>query len=289
MLIIDYFHDERDPLQHHIYNEMCELYECTFSEKPNKKQIENSEYVYLGIYNHDVKNINDTIEQIKNKKVIIDQADDNCAIERYSNMNYDKLKYKVLLTRYNTKIFEDFFKNVNIDTIIFPWSININMFPKNINKTRDLCFMCFIKENRLKILNKLIDIRIRNSKLKFSCGLIFGSSYYKILNESKISIIECYRKCITQKYLESALSKNLIIGDLPIYPSEFKNYFENNIISVNFDSEKDLEEKILKYLNDEEERNKIVSRLNSIVLDKFDSNKIVPKYMQKICNKLDSI
>jgi len=225
ILIFDKYNNPRDLAQMDMYKVLNDTYDVTFSDKSNvvKLVIEgNYDYFYFGIYHPWAgleKSELELIVKLNTKPIIIDQVDNENFIYRV-NTKMDYGENCILLSRYlPNKLLENFWKG---KLELFPWYINPDRFIPQ-EKTNDIAFVCMINVNnrigadRNKISKEILKYSEDNN-LKYKIGEYWGKEYRNILTSSKVKVIDGSRFCLTQKYIESALSKCIIVGEKPISP-----------------------------------------------------------------------
>jgi len=187
--------------------------------------------LYLGIHHQGMKINWSLVFQMNKRPVIIDQADNeemmNCSL------NYRLIKEKRLLSRYLPH--DDLCYYWGDDVFLMPWYIDAKRFNEK-TKVNDIAFVCFINGIRLGLDRKKISEGLKrtiSSDGNYTCsvGEYFGEPYNEVLATTRLVIIECGRLCLTQKYIEAALSGCIITGHVPLYP---KN--DLNVIPFDFDN-----------------------------------------------------
>lgn len=233
ILVLDKYAMRRDLAQMDMYFAMEEIFEITYAtELTIYYLIKKGDYdiLYLGIYHH-VMNIDyDRVFSENKKPIIIDQADNE--EKATQKLKYDQIKQKVLLARYLPN--EAIEKAFNFKIELLPWYVNPNRF-KPALKDIDVLFICSINGERIGNDRKQIASRLKGifdkAELSYIIGEYYGNEYANILSRSWSMVVECGRKCLTQKYIEASLSSCAIIGDVPIYPDN-----ELKVIPLNFDT-----------------------------------------------------
>ena len=223
ILVIDKYNYQRDLAQMDMYNVLSENYDVIFSNSENLLNFvteDNYDYLYLGIYHPWCGDIDwDLIFSINKKPIIIDQVDNEGFIGRIdSKINY--VGDSILLSRYlPNNMLERFWKG---KLELLPWYINPDRFITQ-EKEIDIVFVCSINianrigNDRVK-MSKDIAEYCNTNKLSYVIGEYYRDTYREIITKSKAMIIDGSRYCLTQKYIEAALSNCLIIGEKPISP-----------------------------------------------------------------------
>jgi hypothetical protein len=221
ILIIDLYNYPRDLAQMDMYTALSEKFDIILANPENIINYiyeDDYDYLYLGIYHPWCGVVNwDEIFKINKKPIIIDQADNEGFMARKDS----KLFYGdncVLLSRYLPNRIEQFW---NGKLFLLPWYINPDRFIPQ-EKTIDLAFVCTININRIgndrKVMSENILKYSKENNLNSIIGQYYGDNYRKIITSSKAMIIDGSRYCMTQKYIEAALSECIIIGESPTSP-----------------------------------------------------------------------
>jgi hypothetical protein len=233
ILIFDKYNYPRDLAQMDMYYALSEVYETIFATPENLIDLiteDQYDYLYLGIYHPWCGKINwDLVFSLNKKPIIIDQADNEGFLARkISKFNYGE--NSILLSRYlpNERL-RKFWKG---KLCLLPWYINPERFiPRE--KQIDISFVCMININRLGADRKKMSEDIlkysEDNKLIHKIGQYWGENYSNVITSSRAMVIDGSRYCVTQKYIEAALSKCLIIGQKPTSP-------ENDFITISLDS-----------------------------------------------------
>jgi len=241
ILVIDKYNSLRDLAQMDMYNVLRKNYEVTFANPKNLMDFINKgeyDYLYLGIYHPwcDFKSWK-LLFDTNTKPILIDQADN----EGFMARKETKMDYEgncILLSRYlpNEKL-SIFWKE---KLYLLPWYINPDRF-KTQEKSIDIAFVCTINinnrigTNRKELSNKILKY-CEDNGLSYKIGEFWGDNYKNIITASKAMIIDGSRYCLTQKYIEAALSNCLIIGEKPTSPpNEFITINLEGINSNNID------------------------------------------------------
>jgi len=232
MLVIDYYCAPRDLAQMDMYVALYEQYEVIFANSENFADLvkaQDFDYLYLGIYHPWCGKFDwNNLLKINKKPIIIDQADNEGFIGRRDT----KFEYGdncILLSRYlpNDDL-RNFWKG---KLCLLPWYINPERFIPQ-EKTIDVAFVCSMNVNN-RIDREKLGERIlkycQDNNLSYKIGEYWGQDYKNIITSSKSMVVDGSRYCLTQKYIECALSNCLIIGERPIYPP-------NEFITVNLES-----------------------------------------------------
>lgn len=226
ILVIDKYYYPKDLAQMDMYNSLKEEYEIIFADNNNLIEYvksDNYDYLYLGIFHPwcGIQNLEEILK-INKKPIIIDQADNEGFMARKnSKMIYPE--NSILLSRYlpNEKL-SNFW---NGKLMLLPWYINPGRFIPQ-EKVIDISFICTININRLGADRKKMSIDIKNHCIENNLSHVIGENYNDysdLITKSKAMVIDGSRYCLTQKYIEAALSNCLIIGEKPVSPSnEFK-------------------------------------------------------------------
>lgn len=222
ILVIDKYNHPRDLAQMDMYYALKEKYDVIFANSENIMTLiteDQYDYLYLGIYHPWCGKLDwKLIFSINKKPIIIDQADNDGFMYRIaSNFKYEG--NCILLSRY---LPYDKLNNIWKGKIqSLPWYINPERFQSK-EKTIDVSFVCTININRLgtdrKKLSKKVFDYCENNNLSYKIGEYWGDQYNNIITSSKSMIVDGSRYCLTQKYIEAALSNCLIIGEKPISP-----------------------------------------------------------------------
>lgn len=231
ILVIDLYNHKRDLAQMDMYAAMNEVFEMDYATVDNlmsKVKANDYDILWLGIHHQGMKINWDMIFQSNTRPVIIDQADNeemmNCPV------NYRQIKEKKLLSRYLPH--DDLRYYWGSDVFLLPWYIDPKRFNKKM-KVNDISFVCLINGIRIgldrkKISNSLKSILESDGNFSYVIGQNFGEPYKEILATTRLVLIECGRLCLTQKYIEAALSGCIITGHVPLYP-------QNDLYVIPFD------------------------------------------------------
>lgn len=232
ILIIDKYNYPRDLAQMDMYQVLSEKYDVEFATNENLMTLvsqNNYDFLYLGIYHPWCGILNlEEILKINKKPVIIDQADNEGFMARKkSKIIYDD--NSILLSRY---LPNDKLSNLWKDKLyLFPWYINPDRFIPQ-EKSIDVSFICTINIVRLGVNRKKMSLDIynycENNGLSHKIGEYFDE-YNDLITKSKVMIIDGSRYCLTQKYIEAALSNCIIVGQKPTSPP-------NDFITINLES-----------------------------------------------------
>lgn len=232
MLVIDKYNYPRDLAQMDMYSVLQEKYDIIYSNPNNLIDFvkeDNYDYLYLGIYHPwcGISNLEEILK-INKKPVIIDQADNEGFIAR-KNSKIIYTENSILLSRYlpNERL-SNFWKG---KLMLLPWYINPDRFLPQ-EKIIDLSFVCTINIKRLGADRKKMSLDIKQYCMDNSLKCAIGENYKEysdIITKSKAMVIDGSRYCLTQKYIEAALSNCLIIGEKPTSP-------ENDLITIDLES-----------------------------------------------------
>ena len=235
ILVIDKYNQMRDLAQMDMYDALSQKYDIIYANYSNITSLikqSNYDLLYLGIY-HPWCGLSPTeleeILKINKKPVIIDQADNESFIARKNFRTLYNDSNCILLSRYlPNKILNEKWKG---KLFSLPWYINLKRFIPQ-EKILDVAFICMIQVKRLgsdrkKMSEDIFDYCEKNG-LKHKIGEYF-IEYSDIITKSKSMVIDGSRYCLTQKYIEAALSNCIIIGQKPTSPP-------NEFITVNLQS-----------------------------------------------------
>ena len=213
--------------------------------------------LWLGIY-HRVLPIDFTkLFDLVTSPVIIDQADNEHFMKHQGGnkaLPYNKIKRGVFCSRYlpyaPLKVYAN---SIGLTVKQLSWYINPKRF-RSEEKTIDVCFLGSMNARRNDWLDKLKNI----NEISIITGSYWGDEYADILAKSKVSIVECERKCLTQKYIESSLSGCTLVGDVVERPK--------NSLSVYYVKKLGLEKAIRMALEQP-----VVNNIESSFLSEFNS------------------
>lgn len=232
ILVIDRYNYARDLAQMDMYQVLSEEYNVGFAIHKTLMTLvkqDNYDYLYLGIYHPwcGISNLEEILK-INKKPVIIDQADNEGFIARISKKNIYS-ENNILLSRYLPN--ENLGRFWKDKICLLPWYINPNRFIPQ-EKTIDVSFVCTINIKRLGVDRKKMSLDIydycKKHDLSYKIGEYF-KEYRDIVTKSKVMVIDGSRYCLTQKYIEAALSNCIIVGEKPISPP-------NEFITINLES-----------------------------------------------------
>jgi hypothetical protein len=168
------------------------------------------------------------------RPIYFDQADNEEFVSKHKARPYLKEKHTVI-SRYlpNARI-ESFVAKIGYKLHLMPWYVDadrIRSMAGTQSKDIDVSFICS-KEGiqRRGEINEVVNQCVREFGLSHCLDDLFASAYYRMLARSKVLIIECDRKCLTQKYIEAAVLGCHIIGDRPIYPANNLQMTECNLM-----------------------------------------------------------
>lgn len=220
ILVADKFNQPRDMAMMDMYSVIGESHQLIYAdEKTLHDNIRRGNYdlLWLGIYHHVMEVPWNRFLKYNRKPVIIDQCDN----EEFMTVKieYSLIGEKKLLSRYLPNKIQAFWKE---PVYLLPWYINPERFTIN-EKTLDFSFVATIEGDRIGINRVKLAERFRQlgdeSLLAYYVGTVFGGQYRDILSVTKELFIECERRCLTQKYIEGALSGCLLTGHVPLYPA----------------------------------------------------------------------
>jgi hypothetical protein len=221
ILVIDDFFKKRDPAMLDMYTLIGEKHTLLFDYHT---YLLNKDYdiLWLGIYHYSMGIDIAQVLALNTKPVIIDQADNEETIARLDE--YKWLKGVTVLSRYlpheelSAKC-----QKLGFGLKLLPWYINPDRVPyrPQRNKTCDIAFICSLYGDR-NITRRLIELICEKENLTNCLGEYWGREYLDLLAGCRISVVECGRRCVTQKYLEGALAGCYLVGNKPSRP-------ENNL------------------------------------------------------------
>ncbi len=220
IVILDSYYERRDLAQMDMYNALDEVYNIRVAY--NGEDVINLMYwadvLYLGIY-HQAMRVNlQELFIIVRCPVIIDQADNEDFVRNFAAMGYDAIKTpKVFLSRY--------LPHPELTEVCAPapvaqlsWYIDPSRFAPAPVKDVDVAFVCRLKGIRLHWATAIQEICKRRG-WNGVIGETYGDDYKNIISRAKVFVVECGRKCYTQKYTEATLSGCTIVGDTPTRPT----------------------------------------------------------------------
>jgi hypothetical protein len=244
ILIVDKFAVNRDPAQNDMYRaierhfdvDYCSTNEALWLLLPR------SDVVFLGPYHPGLDIDWGLFVMTCDKPVIIDNADNEEQVQKAGQIGYQWMKKKIFTSRYLPhRSMTNLAAACNTSVMLLPWFIDPSRVPERGKKTNDIAFICTQYGKRIYIGTS---IRALAQKNGWTCivGEYYGPLNLFLLSRSRVSVIECERKCLTQKYIESALCRCGIVGDVPLYPPSGIQMYESNLGA-------DLEAKISAALN----------------------------------------
>lgn len=223
ILVYDLYNYPRDLAQMDMYHALEEKYNLIYANSSNLISLiteGNYDILYLGILHPWHGKIDwEQALKINRKPIIIDQADNEGFLARSNSKYIYNESNCILLSRYlpNNRL-SNMWKS---KLFSFPWYINPDRFIPQ-EKNIDISFVCMINIKRMgsdrKKMSQDIQSYCMNNDLSCMIGEYFGESYRKIITSSKAMVIDGSRLCLTQKYIEAALSNCLIIGEHPTSP-----------------------------------------------------------------------
>lgn len=217
ILVIDSFFQPRDPAQADMYLLMAEYHELiTDGDIISHLIKQDYDLLWLGIYHHRLPIDLYQVLFLNTRPVIIDQADNEEFIK--TDIKYTINNPITVLSRYlpHDKL-KKYCTKKGYDLKYLPWYVNANRVTLE-NKTCDVAFMCSMYGKRETMRDEIAALCKYNNYTSV-IGEYFGSQYLELLAKCRYMIIECDRKCLTQKYIEAALCNTAIIGDKPISPA----------------------------------------------------------------------
>jgi len=241
ILVFDFYNYPRDLAQTDMYHVLREHYgdDIKFSNKYNfsdhvKKG--NYDFLYLGIYHPWCgisRSVLEELLKINQKPTIIDQADNEGFMARLSFRNIYS-ENSILLSRYLPN--ERLSKTWKGKLLLLPWYINSNRFIPQ-EKNIDVSFVCTMGIKRLGTDRKKMSQQIKKyceeHNLTYKVEENF-KEYTDIVTRSKVMIIDGSRFCLTQKYIEAALSNCIIVGEKPTSPPN--NFITQDLESINLET-----------------------------------------------------
>lgn len=215
VFVVDKFLERRDPAMTDMYSAMAKKYSISSGDILTNPLSQNYDILWLGIYHHRMGIDINQLRYLNTKPIIIDQADNE---EFLGEINlYKGLQNVTVLSRYLPHIkLERKCAELGFAVKLLPWYVNPARMPQN-KKTCDVAYICSMYGDRL-ITKSLLEELVKD-KGKTSCiGEYWGAEYYELLSKCRMSVVECSRHCLTQKYIEGALAKSFLLGDIPYYP-----------------------------------------------------------------------
>lgn len=233
ILIVDSFAVNRDPAQNDMYRAIEKHFDVDYCSTNEELWLllPRSDVVFLGIYHPELDIDWGLFVMTCDKPIIIDNADNEEQIYKAGKIGYQWMKRKTFTSRYLPhKGIEDLAKECSTSVVSLPWYINPKRVLQRGNKTNDVAFMCTQYGKRIKIATEIREMSKVNG---WTCitGEYYGPLNIELLGKSRVSVIECARKCLTQKYIEAALCGCTIVGDTPIYPASDIKMYDSNLTS----------------------------------------------------------
>jgi len=230
ILVVDKFVVNRDPAQTDMYRAMEKHFSVTYCSTNEALWLllPRSDVIFLGIYHPGLDIDWGLLVMTCDKPIIIDNADNEGQIRSAGKIGYTWMKKKIFTSRYLPHIgMTNLASECHTSVMPLPWYINPERVSQRGNKTNDIAFICTQHGKRIKIATEIKEMAKVNG-WKCITGEYYGPLNIELLGKTRVSVIECGRKCLTQKYIESALCQCTIVGDVPIYPpSGIKMYGSN--------------------------------------------------------------
>ncbi len=271
ILIIDTFLQRRDPAQTDMYVVMSKKHTLVFNNPVEHLLLQDYDLLWLGIYHQRIQLDFSQVFYLNTAPVIIDQADNEEFLKE--TYLYRGLKEATVLSRYKPIETAEHPDIKGFTSKVLPWFIDAKRIPE-LRKTADIAFICSIYGRREAIQKSLKSIG-RKHKLRMVVGEYYGLEYAELLSKCRVSIVECERKCLTQKYLEGALASAILLGDKPLYPTN-----ELEIIQADLDDILDLEKTIRLALHFVSENKPNPNR--QYVLDTFANKEWWSKQLESV-------
>lgn len=233
ILVVDSFSVERDPAQMDMYRAMEKHHEVVYCSTNEELWVllPRCDIVFLGIYHAELPINWGLFVMTCDKPVIIDNADNEEQVYKAGKIGYQWMKRKVFTSRYLPhEGMGDLARECNTSAMSLPWYIDPGRVCQRDEKTNDIAFMCTQYGKRVKIATEIREMSKVNG---WTCitGEYYGPLNIELLGKSRISVIECARKCLTQKYIEASLCGCTIVGDTPIYPASDIRMYDSNLAS----------------------------------------------------------
>ena len=250
-------------------------------EKPN--------YVFLWlIYDEFYPKTLFSIKKISPKtKVINFCGDDDAQFYDYSSLNsffvdYSLITHKEFIKSYKNKAF-------------FSVGTNTKQFrPLDLKKEYDISFIGTPKTDRAEfvsyLMNKGIKIKVFGAGWgqypqfkKIYGGFLDKEDYTKVINRSKINL--CFNKNylgnthVIQKFFEINACKSFMLTE---YCKGYSDLFKLGKELVMFKDEKELYNKIIYYLKNEKERERIAERAYNKIIKKYSSESELKRIFKEI-------
>jgi len=233
ILVVDSFSVERDPAQMDMYRAIEKHHEVVYCSTNEELWLllPRTDIVYLGIYHVGLPIDWGLFVMTCDKPIIIDNADNEGQVKNAGKIGYQWMKRKILTSRYLPhKGMEDLAIECGTSVMSLPWYIDPERVKQRGKKTNDIAFMCTQYGKRIKIATEIREMAKVNG-WKCITGEYYGPLNIELLGKSRVSVIECARKCLTQKYIEAALCGCTIVGDTPIYPASNIKMYDSNLAS----------------------------------------------------------
>ena len=228
ILVIDNFFERRDPAMRDMYSLIGKKHTLLFDYVVSPER-EDYDFLWLGIYHRSLDIDFKQLFSHNTKPIIIDQADNEETIQRMEL--YSGLTNVTVLSRYlPNKPLESKCAEMGFTLKLLPWYVNPQRVPENF-KTCDVAFICSQYGEREKIASLLRYIE-RKTDYTATIGEYWGKEYLNRLSRCRISIVECGRFCLTQKYIESSLANCVLIGDVPKYPENRLSVIDTFLFDV---------------------------------------------------------
>lgn len=227
ILVLDQFLNKRDSAQTDMYKIMSEDYEVTFTQDVFPHVLKGDyDILFLGIY-HQSLNIDwQQVFRLNTKPVVIDQADNEEFLDKH---RYSVSDLTVLSRYLPHEPLENFCQQIGAKLLPLNWYINPERFYSQ-EKTCDVAFIGSVHGGRDTIKKNVVHVCEKN-KWTYVVGEHY-SDYAELLSKTRIMIVECSRKCLTQKYLEAILSGMVIVGDNPKRPENLVPVIEADLYDV---------------------------------------------------------
>lgn len=227
ILVVDQFLNKRDSAQTDMYKIMSEDYDVTFTQDVFSHLLKGDyDVLYLGIY-HQSLNIDwQQVFRLNTKPVVIDQADN----EEFLDKHRYAVKNLTVLSRYLPhKPLELFCEQIGARLLPLNWYVNPERFYSQ-EKTCDVAFIGSMHGGR-DVISKNVEYVCKKNGWTYIAGEYY-EDYAELLSKTRVMVIECARKCLTQKYIEARLSGMFIIGDTPEFPINDVRVIQENLYDV---------------------------------------------------------
>lgn len=233
ILIVDSFSVNRDPAQMDMCRVIEKYHEVVYCSSNEELWLflPRMDVVFLGIYHARLPIDWGRFVMTCDKPIIIDNADNEGQVKNAGKIGYQWMKRKIFTSRYLPhKGMEDLAIECGTSVMSLPWYIDSERVKQRGKKTNDIAFMCTQYGKRIKIATEIREMAKVNG-WKCITGEYYGPLNIELLGKSRVSVIECARKCLTQKYIEAALCGCTIVGDTPIYPASNIKMYDSNLAS----------------------------------------------------------